>query len=301
MRRPKPKSAYPRPMDELLAEARTLAEEQGAIPSQNDLCRRLRIGQPKAREVLAALHRPDLHLVPADTNDTDAASGDGESATAGPDNAVSDDAPDTASQPASEPTHDTAPKPAPDDTVPAPETPPEPAEPTAAPDASAEVDTGTEPATPPNPDPAPEPANGTPRRVSTWPVIALTMPALVAIWSGWVSLGGMAGFGVVHPLPGIWDEATLNTAITLPIGVEVYAAYALWVWLSGNIPPRARRFAKWSAFASLVTGALGQVTYHLLAANHVTHAPWPIVTAVACLPVAVLGMGAALAHLVRTE
>jgi hypothetical protein len=30
---------------------------------------------------------------------------------------------------------------------------------------------------------------------------------------------------------------------------------------------------------------LGQVGYHLLAAAHRTHAPWPVVAAVACLPV----------------
>jgi hypothetical protein len=32
-------------------------------------------------------------------------------------------------------------------------------------------------------------------------------------------------------------------------------------------------------------------------ADHVAVAPWPITTAVACLPVVVLGFGAALAHL----
>jgi hypothetical protein len=31
----------------------------------------------------------------------------------------------------------------------------------------------------------------------------------------------------------------------------------------------------------------------------VTRAPWQITTSVACLPVAVLGMGAALAHLIH--
>jgi hypothetical protein len=48
-------------------------------------------------------------------------------------------------------------------------------------------------------------------------------------------------------------------------------------------------------------GAGGQIAYHLLAAAGVTAAPWQITTAVACLPVAVLGMGAALAHLVRED
>lgn len=137
------------------------------------------------------------------------------------------------------------------------------------------------------------------RRAVVWPVVLLALPAFVAIWSGWVGLGGLTGFGVVHPLPGIADGFSINSAITLPIGVETYGAYALYVWLSGRVPDRARRFAKWSAIASLVVGALGQVAYHLLEAAGVTSAPWWITTAVACLPVAVLGMGAALAHLVR--
>ncbi|WP_433373842.1 ABC transporter permease [Actinoplanes sp. CA-142083] len=126
----------------------------------------------------------------------------------------------------------------------------------------------------------------------------LAAPAFVAIWSGWVGLGGLTGFGVVHPLPGIWDSLSLNTAITLPIGVEAYAAYALRVWLSGGVPRRARRFAAVSAVASLILGAAGQVAYHLMTSAGITSAPWQITTLVACLPVAVLGMGAALAHLV---
>jgi hypothetical protein len=137
------------------------------------------------------------------------------------------------------------------------------------------------------------------RAPRTWPVLLLALPAFVAIWSGWVGLGGLAGFGIVHPLPGIWDAARLNTAITLPIGVETYAAYALHAWLTPKVPARARRFAKWSAIGSLLIGAAGQVAYHLLTAARVTAAPWPITTLVACLPVAVLGMGAALAHLLR--
>ncbi|WP_425487226.1 ABC transporter permease [Micromonospora maritima] len=138
-------------------------------------------------------------------------------------------------------------------------------------------------------------------RAVAWPVILLALPAFVAIWSGWVGLGGLTGFGVVHPLPGIADSVSLNTAITLPIGVETYGAYALYVWLSGRVPDRARRFAKWSAIGSLVVGALGQVAYHLLVAAGWTSAPWWITTLVSCLPVAVLGMGAALAHLVRED
>ncbi|MGC5330672.1 ABC transporter permease [Micromonospora sp. DT62] len=149
------------------------------------------------------------------------------------------------------------------------------------------------------------PDTPTPRKPAksavVWPVVLLALPAFVAIWSGWVGLGGLTGFGVVHPLPGIWDSFSINSAITLPIGVETYGAYALYVWLSGRVPAPARRFAKWSALGSLAVGALGQIAYHLLEAAGVTSAPWWITTAVACLPVAVLGMGAALAHLVRTH
>jgi hypothetical protein len=139
------------------------------------------------------------------------------------------------------------------------------------------------------------------RRIKAWPILLLALPAFVAIWSGWVGLGGMTGFGVVHPLPGIADGVSLNTAITLPIGLETYGTYALYVWLSGAGPARARVFARWSAIGSLALGAAGQVVYHLLAAAGMSSAPWWITTIVACLPVAVLGMGAALYHLVHAE
>ncbi len=59
-------------------------------------------------------------------------------------------------------------------------------------------------------------------------------------------------FGLVSPLPGIWPSLHLDTAITLPIGVEAYAAYALRAWLAREdwISDRTRRFAKWSAIFS---------------------------------------------------
>jgi hypothetical protein len=141
------------------------------------------------------------------------------------------------------------------------------------------------------------PSKGEASPTHRWPLILLALPAFVAIWSGWVGLGELTGFGPVHPLPGIADRFTLNTAITLPIGVETYAAYALRVWLAGSGTARARRFARDSAIGSLVLGVAGQVAYHLLVAFHVTAAPWPITAAVSCLPVVVLGFGAALLHL----
>ena len=45
----------------------------------------------------------------------------------------------------------------------------------------------------------------------------------------------------------------------------------------------------------------GQVAYHLMAQAGMARAPWPITTVVSCLPVLVLGMGTALAHLLRAD
>lgn len=138
-----------------------------------------------------------------------------------------------------------------------------------------------------------------PRR---WPLFLLAFPAGVATWSGWVSLGGLTGFGKVHPLPGIADGFTINSAITLPIGVEAYAAYALNAWLtSAPVSDDTRRFARTSAIGALVLGMLGQVAFHLLATEKKAHAPWWITTLVACLPVLVLGFGAALAHMLHRD
>jgi hypothetical protein len=134
-----------------------------------------------------------------------------------------------------------------------------------------------------------------------WPLYLIALPAAVAVWSGWVGLGQLCGFGVIRPLPGIWDAAHLNTTITLPIGVEAYGAYSIGAWLSPGVPEAAKRFAKWSAIGALALGVLGQVAYHLLSAASAVRAPWPVVVLVSSLPVVVLGFGAALSHLLRGE
>ena len=72
------------------------------------------------------------------------------------------------------------------------------------------------------------------------------------MWSGWVGIAQKTGFGLVSPLPGIWPSLHLDMAITLPVGVEAYAAYALRAWLARDrsISARTRQFAKWSAICS---------------------------------------------------
>ena len=141
------------------------------------------------------------------------------------------------------------------------------------------------------------------RTIRSWPLLVLAAPAAAEVWSGWVGIAQKTGFGLVSPLPGIWPSLHLDTTITLPVGVEAYAAYALHAWLARehSISGRTRRFAKWSAICSFALGMAGQVAYHLLAQAGAARAPWPITTIVSCLPVLVLGMGTALAHMLRAD
>lgn len=143
---------------------------------------------------------------------------------------------------------------------------------------------------------APEPA---PRRPPSWPLVIIGLAAAISVWSGWVGLGQLAGFGVIQPLPGVWDDLRINSAVVLPVSVEAYAAYALRCWLTTqSITLRARTFARRSTITSLVIGAAAQIAFHLMAAAGLDHAPWPVTVGVATIPVVVLGLATALASLI---
>jgi hypothetical protein len=141
------------------------------------------------------------------------------------------------------------------------------------------------------------------KTMRSWPLLVLAVPAAAEVWSGWVGIAQRTGFGMVPLLPGIWSSLHLDTAVTLPVGVECYAAYALRAWLATGraISDRTRRFARRSAVFSFALGMAGQVAYHLMDQDRITTAPWAITTLVSCLPVLVLGMGTALAHLLRED
>ena len=68
----------------------------------------------------------------------------------------------------------------------------------------------------------------------------------------------MTGFGLVRPLPGLSDSLRINTAITLPVGVEAYGAYALGTWLSSGTltSRRTRRYAMWVLSAMVATASM---------------------------------------------
>jgi hypothetical protein len=141
------------------------------------------------------------------------------------------------------------------------------------------------------------------KTMRSWPLLVLAVPAAAEVWSGWVGIAQKTGFGMVPLLPGIWPSLHLDTAVTLSVGVECYAAYALRAWLATDhaISDRTRRFARRSAVFSFALGMAGQVAFHLMDQDQVTRAPWAITTLVSCLPVLVLGMGTALAHMLRDD
>ena len=143
---------------------------------------------------------------------------------------------------------------------------------------------------------------GTGTRNYPWPLLLIAAPAAVAIWSGWVGLGGLCGFGPVNLLPGVGSGFHLDTAITLPVGIESYGAYALFAWLGlQGASHRTRDFARKSAIGALILGCLGQVAYHLLAAAHWAEAPWLVVVGVSCLPVVTLYFAATLTHMILAD
>ena len=165
---------------------------------------------------------------------------------------------------------------------------------------------GPGPAVVPGPVPAAGRSGAVRDRAQTmrsWPLLVLAVPAAAEVWSGWVGIAQKTGFGMVPLLPGIWSSLRLDTAVTLPVGVECYAAYALRAWLAGGhaISDRTRRFARRSATWSFALGMAGQVAFHLMDQGHLTRAPWGITTFVSCLPVLVLGTGTALAHMLRED
>lgn len=91
----------------------------------------------------------------------------------------------------------------------------------------------------------------------------------------------------------------INTAITLPIGVEAYSVMALGVWLGHLGDHQTQRFARVSALVALLIGMAGQVIYHVLIATGTSQAPIGVVIGVACLPVAILGSAGALVHMLN--
>ncbi|WP_394615277.1 ABC transporter permease [Lentzea sp. JNUCC 0626] len=264
-------SAYPVRLEDLISRVRTLAEESGEKPSIRSVAGTFNVGAKKARAALVA-----LGYIDAGTHET-ATDRRLQSVPALPETITDEPDPvagDAATIAPILPTQDVH-------------------------DHGAEGATQQVTEVADAPSSAARPGSAATRpQVRRWPIVLIALGAFVAIWGGWVELGKLTGFGEITPLPGIADSWTINSAITLPLGMEAYAALALQVWLSNRThSDKARSFAKWSALGALALGAGGQVAYHLMKAAGMTVAPWQITTVVSCLPVIVLGFGAALVHL----
>jgi hypothetical protein len=260
-------AAYPIADEVLVEKVRALAAELGDWPSKRRVMRAAGVGAPRASAALATLR--DEGFDPTPRRGLSVVPAGAETQPERVEERPEDGAPGVAEG-------------APDDTT---EAVPE----------GAQIDT----------EPLVSGAAGAPtpqraRSVPRWPLLIIATGAFVAVWSGWVGLGRLTGFGPVALLPGIADEWVINSAITLPLGVEAYAAFAMWAWLSGApVSARARTFARRSAVGALVLGAAGQIAYHLLTAAGVERAPWQITAGVSVLPVVVLGCAAALVHLLH--
>lgn len=285
-------STYPLPVDELTDRVRDHAARIGDWPSRRQVMGEFKVGRPKAAAALDALRAagfnpapagtaaatapipvpPGLHVVPAPAPDAADPTIDDHAAAGRPDDAEDEPAglAEHGDHDGTDPTALSADVPAADTATVAEESAP----------VSGAVDA--------------------PRRFGSWPLVLIALGAFVSIWGGWVGLGELTGFGPIRLLPGIADHVVINSAITLPIGVEAYAAFALRAWLApAGLSKVVRRFARWSAIGALALGAAGQIAYHLMIAAGITAAPWPITAFVSCLPVVVLGCGAALTHLIH--
>ena len=130
------------------------------------------------------------------------------------------------------------------------------------------------------------------RKSHLWVLALIAIPAAVEVVACWIGLGSLCGF------PPVFGH---GTGWTLAVGMETYAGYALWAWLSGAPGDRSRKFARGSAIAALSLSLVGQVAYHLMLASGRTRAPIGVVVFVACLLVVVLAFGATLMHLMHED
>jgi hypothetical protein len=141
-----------------------------------------------------------------------------------------------------------------------------------------------------------QPVQAGPKRKAIWPLYIISSGAVLAVWSGWVGLGTLCGFGEVQPLIGIWDGLKLNAAIALPLTMEAYGFYAMGYWFDPDEPKDVRRYAQWTCIVAYAMGFLAQATYHVLVSWHRVHAPVPVVVLVAGVPVATICFAGGLLH-----
>jgi hypothetical protein len=127
---------------------------------------------------------------------------------------------------------------------------------------------------------------------------AVGVPAFIAIWAGWVSLGLKTGWAEVKMLPSI-SEWTLNAVVVLPLSVEVLTLVSAGFFF--HYQGTAIRWVSGVAsLGSTVLGIFGQIWSHYLTASG-QPAPWWLIDFVASLPVIALFVVGLLIHMAHRE
>ncbi|WP_161629639.1 DUF2637 domain-containing protein, partial [Saccharomonospora iraqiensis] len=124
-------------------------------------------------------------------------------------------------------------------------------------------------------------------------------------WITWCGLGIVAAAAAVLSFDALRELAVLTgtpkrLAPLVPITIDAAALVGTRVWLAGEAPGKAVRFARFLALAMIGVSVVGNASAHALVAYDITPAWWAVV-AVASVPPLVLGAVAHLAHLATGE
>jgi hypothetical protein len=133
--------------------------------------------------------------------------------------------------------------------------------------------------------------------VWAWVIGLIAGAAAIEIWATWLGIGSLSGFPVLV----LGRLARIPTDWSLAVGMEAYAGFALWVWLSGAKGKNSRNFACGSAVGALLLSLVVQVSYHLMLASGDHRAPDWLVGFVSALPLIVLTLAAILVHLMHLD
>lgn len=150
-----------------------------------------------------------------------------------------------------------------------------------------------------------QPDRASPARGMTaflWVTMALvSVPALLTIWSGWVSLGLATGWRSVQLFPSVpgLSGIHLNTVVFLPFSVEILTVVSMGFFLHYR-GKAIRRTAGLTAVATVGLGLFGQAWSHHLQATGEAAPSW-LVVFTASLPVLALAAVSLLVHLAANE
>lgn len=131
----------------------------------------------------------------------------------------------------------------------------------------------------------------------TWTV---GLGAAILSWAAWTGLARKCGWDETLHVGSRDGGITLRLAWLTAVIVDVYAMRAFRVWQRSApwVREGTREYAKWSTYAAVFIGVLGNVAYHVMVATKTGTAPLWVVIPVSSLPPIMLG---AIGHLNAIE